>query len=116
MPACRLLTMLRSLGLFALVAFAITLVWYGTGRPVLMPPSPLASGEKLTCIFYTPFHGDQAPFTSDLHIADQQIASDLKSLAQTTACVLTYSARGAEVRGTTLAAGLCLELLHRIWL
>ena len=108
--------MLRSLGLFALVAFAITLVWYGTGRPVLMPPSPLASGEKLTCISYTPFHGDQAPFTWDLHIADQQIASDLKSLGQTTACVRTYSARGAEGRVTRLAAGLGLKVLQGIWL
>ena len=102
--------MLRSLGLFALVACAITLVWYGTGRPVPMPPSPLTSGEKLTCISYTPFHGDQAPFTWDLHIADQKIASDLKSLGQTTACVRTYSARGAEGRVTRLAAGLLIEL------
>ena len=57
------LTMLRSLGLFALIACAIALVWHGLGRPAAMPPSPLGPGEKLTCISYAPFHGDQAPFT-----------------------------------------------------
>jgi exo-beta-1,3-glucanase (GH17 family) len=108
--------MLRSLGLFALVACAIALVWYGMGQPVPMPPSPLASGDKLTCISYTPFHGDQAPFTWDLHIPDEQIASDLKSLSQTTACVRTYSARGAQGRVTRFAAGLGLKVLQGVWL
>jgi exo-beta-1,3-glucanase (GH17 family) len=108
--------MLRSLGLFALVACAIAVVWYGLGRPVPTPPSPLASGDKLTCISYAPFHGDQAPFTWDLHIPDQQIASDLKSLSQSSACVRTYSAKGAQGRVTRLAAGMGLKVLQGIWL
>jgi hypothetical protein len=55
--------MLRTLSLFALVAGAIALAWFGLGRPIPLPPSPLAAGDKLTCISYAPFHGDQAPFT-----------------------------------------------------
>jgi len=108
--------MLRSLGLFALVTCAIALVWYGVGRPVPMPPSTLASGHKLTCVSYAPFHGDQAPFTWDLHIPDKQIASDLKTLSQTTACIRTYSARGAQGRVPRLAAALGLKVLQGIWL
>jgi len=108
--------MLRSLGLFALVTCAIALVWYGVGRPVPMPPSTLATGHKLTCVSYAPFHGDQAPFTWDLHIPDKQIASDLKTLSQTTACIRTYSARGAQGRVPRLAAALGLKVLQGIWL
>ena len=60
------LPMLRSLLLFALVAAAIGAFWYGMGRPVPMPPSPLAEGRRLNCISYAPFHGEQGPFTPAL--------------------------------------------------
>jgi exo-beta-1,3-glucanase (GH17 family) len=108
--------MLRSLGLFALVASVIALAWYGLGRPVPMPHSPLAAGEKLTCISYAPFHGDQAPFTWDLHIPDAQIESDLERLSQSTSCVRTYSAKGAQGKVTKLAASKGLKVLQGIWL
>ena len=75
------LTMLRSLGLFVLAAGTIALAWYGLGRAVSMPPSPLGPGEKLTCISYAPFHGDQAPFTWNLRTPERQIAADLRRLS-----------------------------------
>jgi exo-beta-1,3-glucanase (GH17 family) len=108
--------MLRSLSLFALVASVIALAWYGMGRPLPMPPSPLAAGDKLTCISYAPFHGDQAPFTWALRIPDQQIAGDLARLSQLTSCVRTYSAKSAQGRVTKLASGLGLKVLQGIWL
>ncbi|MGH6803682.1 MAG: beta-1,6-glucan synthase [Methyloceanibacter sp.] len=108
--------MLRSLGLFALAAGAIALAWYGLGRPVPMPPSPLGSGEKLTCISYAPFHGDQAPFTWNLRIPDRQIAGDLQRLSELTSCVRTYSAKGAQGRVAKLAGDFGLEVLQGIWL
>jgi exo-beta-1,3-glucanase (GH17 family) len=108
--------MLRSLGLFALLAGAIALAWYGLGRPVPLPPSPLGSGEKLTCISYAPFHGAQAPFTWGLHIPDRQIAGDLQRLSELTSCVRTYSAKGAQGRIAKLAGGSGLEVLQGIWL
>ena len=108
--------MLRSLGLFTLIASAIALAWYGLGRPVAMPPSPLGAGGKLTCISYAPFHGDQAPFTGDLRISDAQIAEDLRRLSALTACVRTYSAKGAQGRITRLAEAQGLTVLQGIWL
>ena len=108
--------MLRSLGLFTLIACAIALAWYGLGRPAAMPPSPLGPGEKLTCISYAPFHGDQAPFTGDLRIPDAQIAEDLRRLSALTSCVRTYSAKGAQGRITRLAEAQGLKVLQGIWL
>jgi len=108
--------MLRSLGLFALVAGAIALVWYGLGQPVPMPPSPLGPGEKLTCISYAPFHGDQAPFTWNLRVSDRQIEGDLQRLSELTSCVRTYSAKGPQGRIAKLAGGFGLEVWQGIWL
>jgi exo-beta-1,3-glucanase (GH17 family) len=108
--------MLRSVLLFALVAATITLVWYGMGRPVPMPPSPLAEGERLPCVSYAPFHGEQAPFTWDLHVLDQQIADDLERLSKVTSCVRTYSAANAQGRITKLAGRYGLKVLQGIWI
>ena len=108
--------MLRSLGLLALVAGTIALAWYGLGRAVPMPPSPLGSGDKLTCISYAPFHGEQAPFTSNLRISDRQIEEDLRRLSALTSCVRTYSAKGAQGRIAALAPAFGLEVLQGIWL
>jgi glucan 1,3-beta-glucosidase len=104
--------MLRSLGLFTLVACAIALVWHGLGRPAAMPPSPLGPREKLTCISYAPFHDDRAPFTWDLRIPDEQIAEDLQRLSALTSCVRTYSAKGAQGRITRLAEAQGLKVLQ----
>jgi exo-beta-1,3-glucanase (GH17 family) len=108
--------MLRSLGLFVLAAGTIALAWYGLGRAVSMPPSPLGPGEKLTCISYAPFHGDQAPFTWNLRIPERQIAADLRRLSALTSCVRTYSAKGAQGRIAELAPAFGLDVLQGIWL
>ena len=86
------------------------------GRPIPMPPSPLGSGGKLTCISYAPFHGDQAPFTWNLVIPDRQIEGDLRRLIAVTPCVRTYSAKGPQGRVAEIAAGSGLEVLQGIWL
>jgi exo-beta-1,3-glucanase (GH17 family) len=108
--------MLRSLGLFALVAGIIALAWYGLGMAVPMPPSPLGTGGKLTCISYAPFHGDQAPFTWNLRISGRQIEEDLRRLSALTSCVRTYSAMGAQGRIAEFAPAFGLEILQGIWL
>lgn len=108
--------MLRSLGLFALVAGTIAFAWYGLGKPVAMPPSPLGADEKLTCISYAPFHGDQTPFTGGLRIPDRQIAEDLERLSALTSCVRTYSAMGEQGRIAELAPAFGLHVLQGIWL
>jgi exo-beta-1,3-glucanase (GH17 family) len=108
--------MLRSLAIFALIAGVIAAAWYGLGRPVPLPPSPLGSGDKLTCMSYAPFHADQAPYDPDLRIPDRQIEADLRRLSQLTYCVRTYSARGPHARIPRLAERLGMEVLQGIWL
>ena len=107
--------MIRSLLLFALIAGAIGLVWHGLGQPVPMPLSPLPAGEKLTCVSYTPFHGDQAPFSKP-HIPDEQIAEDMERLAGLTSCVRTYASAGPERNVPEHASRHDLKVLQGIWL
>lgn len=108
--------MLRSLAIFALIAGAVAAAWYGLGRPVSLPASPLAAGEKLTCMSYAPFHGGQAPYDPDLRIPDRQIDEDLARLAKLTGCIRTYSARGPQGRIPRLAERHGLKVLQGVWL
>ncbi|MGV1014182.1 MAG: beta-1,6-glucan synthase [Methyloceanibacter sp.] len=107
--------MVRSLVFFALVAGAIGLVWHGLGQPVPMPPTPLSAGEKLTCISYTPFHGDQSPFSRP-EIPVEQIAGDMERLSGLTSCVRTYAASGPERMVPEHAHRHGLKVLQGIWL
>ena len=108
--------MIRLTLLFALVAASIGLFWYGMGRPVAMPPSPLAQGQKLNCLSYAPFHGSQAPFDQPLRIPDAQIESDLQKLAEVTSCIRTYSAARAQGKITRIAGKHGLKVLQGIWI
>jgi glucan 1,3-beta-glucosidase len=110
------LPVLRSFFLFALVAGAICAVWHDIGRPIEMPPSPLAAGEKLTCLSYAPFHGDQAPFEQWGSIPDAQIEGDLRRLKPLTSCVRTYAATGPQGRVVPLAEKEGMTVLQGIWL
>lgn len=108
--------MLRPFLLLSLVVCVVSGVWYHLGRPVALPPSPLAGGDKLTCVSYAPFHDDQAPFTRGLRIPDEQIEADLKRLEPLTSCVRTYSALGPQGRIAALAGKHGLKVLQGIWL
>ena len=108
--------MIRSVFLFLLVAASIGLFWYAMGRPVAMPPSPLAQGQKLNCLSYAPFHGSQAPFDQPLRIPDAQIESDLQKLAEVTSCIRTYSAARAQGKITRIAGKHGLKVLQGIWI
>lgn len=102
--------------LFALVAATIAAVWYWAGRPVALPASPLAEGQRLTCLSYAPFHGEQAPFTPHLAISDAQIAGDLEQLTKVTSCIRTYSSGGPQGRVTRLAGHYGLKVMQGIWI
>ena len=108
--------MLRSLGLFTLIACAIALTWYALGRPAAIPPSPLGPDGKLTCISYAPFHGDQAPYHWDLRIPDRQIAEDLRRLSPSppVSVPIPPRARKGKSRGWRKPQG--LKVLQGIWL
>ena len=95
---------------------SIGLVLVRDGRPVAMPPSPLAQGQKLNCLSYAPFHGNQAPFDQPLRIPDAQIESDLQKLAEVTSCIRTYSAARAQGKITRIAGKHGLKVLQGIWI
>jgi len=108
--------MVRSILFLVLVASAIGLFWYRMGRPVHVPPSPLAYGQKLNCLSYAPFHGDEAPYDQPLHVSEDQIERDLKQLAEVTSCVRTYSAAPVQGKITEIAGRLGLKVLQGIWI
>lgn len=108
--------MIRSLLLFALVAAAISLVWYAAGRPVALPKASLASGDRLNCLSYAPFRGEQAPFMPHLAIPERQVDADLDQLAKVTSCVRTYSSRGPQAAVAKLARKHGLTVLQGIWI
>src|SRR2546423_1804406 len=63
--------------LFAIAAAAIVAAWAWLGASVEMPPSPLAAGEKLYCVSYTPFRGTQSPLGPEGPVDPRQIDEDL---------------------------------------
>jgi exo-beta-1,3-glucanase (GH17 family) len=76
---------------FALAAAAIVAAWGWLGAAVDMPASPLGPDEKIQCVSYAPFRGDQDPFGPDMPIDPRQIEEDLAGLKPLTDCIRTYS-------------------------
>src|SRR5262245_48008137 len=105
----------RLLPLFAVTAAIVWLTWSYLGRPVALPPSPLAPGEKLSCVSYTPYRGAQSPFLKS-KVSDQEIAADIERLSKVTSCIRTYAAGGVPGRVASLAAHHGLKVLQGIWL
>jgi exo-beta-1,3-glucanase (GH17 family) len=102
--------------LFAFAAAAIVSIWAWLGAPVDMPPSPLAEGEKLHCVSYTPFRGNQSPFGPDVPIDPRQIDQDLAQLKQITDCVRTYSVDHGLDQIPEIARRHGMKVLQGVWL
>src|SRR5205085_3193778 len=75
-----------ALGFFLPVAAAIVAFWWWLGLPVAMPLSPLAPGEKLPCVSYTPFRTLTAFGEATPAATAAQIETDLALLAPVTSC------------------------------
>jgi exo-beta-1,3-glucanase (GH17 family) len=101
---------------FAIVAAAIVTTWAWLGATVQMPPSPLASGEKLYCVSYTPFRGTQSPLGPDIPVDPRQIEEDLAQLKQITDCVRTYSIDHGLERIPEIAKRHGMKVLQGLWL
>jgi exo-beta-1,3-glucanase (GH17 family) len=101
---------------FGLAAILIVAAWWWLGRPVAMPVAPLASGEKLHCISYVPFRGDQTPLDLSTRIPAWQIEQDLARLAPLTNCVRTYAVHLGLDQIVPLAQRDGLKVLLGIWL
>jgi exo-beta-1,3-glucanase (GH17 family) len=102
--------------LFAIAAAAIVAAWAWLGAPVQMPPSPLASGEKLYCVSYTPFRGAQSPLGPEVPVDPRQIDEDLAQLKHITDCVRTYSVDYGLDQIAEIAKRHGIKVLQGLWL
>lgn len=105
----------RALLFFALTAAAIVLSWWWLGRPVQLPPSPLAAGEKLYCISYAPFRGRQNALDERTMVPPVQIDEDLAILSRYTDCVRTYSVANGLDKVPEIAQRYGLKVLQGVW-
>jgi glucan 1,3-beta-glucosidase len=105
-----------TVALFAPVAGAILAAWWWLGAPVALPASPLAAGEKLYCVSYSPFRGRQTPFDRTLRVDPRQIDDDLARLAAVTDCVRTYSTELGLDQVAGIAERHGLKVIQGIWL
>lgn len=98
------------------VPFLIVAAWWWIGRPVEVPPSPLAAGEKVACLSYAPFEGWESPFDPGRMIPPEQIDRHFAALAAVTDCLRTYSVgQGLDV-APEMARKHGLKLLLGVWL
>ncbi|MGE3150399.1 MAG: beta-(1-6) glucans synthase [Pseudorhodoplanes sp.] len=101
---------------FSLSAIAVGALWFWLGMPVAMPPSPLASGEKLYCVSYAPFRDMQTPLVASTRIEPWQIDEDLGRLADLTDCVRTYSTEHGLDQVPEIARRHGLKVIQGLWL
>ncbi len=105
-----------ALTLFALTALAIAVAWWWLGTPVVLPPSPLAAGQKLYCVSYAPFRDGQDPLVEGTHVEPAQIDADLALLSKYTDCVRTYSIENGLDTVPEIAQRHGVKVLQGLWL
>jgi exo-beta-1,3-glucanase (GH17 family) len=105
-----------ALALFALTVLAVGIVWWRLGAPVKLPPSPLAAGEKLSCVSYAPFRDGQDPLIETTQVEPAEIDSDLALLSRYTNCIRTYSVANGLDQVTAIAKRHGLKVLQGLWL
>ena len=105
----------KAVSLFTLVAAAIVAAWWWLGGAVPMPPSPLDPGEKLYCVSYAPFRGQQSPLDLSTRIEPWQIEEDFAQLARLTDCVRIYSVDFGLDRVPEIAERHGLKVLLGLW-
>src|SRR5215470_13232145 len=101
---------------FAVAATIIGAAWWWLGAPASIPVAPLAAREKLPCVSYAPFRGDQTPLDLSTRISPAQIEDDLARLAPLTQCVRTYSVNLGLDQITPIAQRHGLKVLQGLWL
>jgi glucan 1,3-beta-glucosidase len=105
-----------AVSLFILVAGAIVAAWWWLGEPVGMPASPVGRGEKLYCVSYAPFRGQQNPLDATTWIDPRQIDDDLGRLARITDCVRTYSTNVGLDQVPEIAERHGLKVMQGAWI
>lgn len=104
------------LGLLAAAAAVVGAAWWWMGMAVPMPAAPLVAGEKLQCVSYAPFRGDQNPLSEGTYIPAWQIDEDLARLKSLTDCVRTYSIEHGLDQIPEIARKHGMKVIHGLWL
>ncbi|MFK4515709.1 hypothetical protein ABIF20_003074 [Bradyrhizobium japonicum] len=78
---------------------AIAAVWWWLATPITLARAPIDPADKVQCVSYAPFRGDQSPLNAWTHIEADQIEQDLRQLREITDCVRTYSMENAARPG-----------------
>jgi exo-beta-1,3-glucanase (GH17 family) len=105
-----------AIALFAAVAAAIVGGWVWLGAAVEVPAVSPSRDQKLHCISYAPFRGDQDPFGPDVPLDPKQISEDLARLKEITDCVRTYSIDHGLDRIPAIARQHGMKVLQGLWL
>ena len=103
---------------FALVAYVLVLLpalafWWWQGRPVDVADAP---SSRVPCVSYAPYQGSQTPFDESLVIPPAQIERDLRSLADLTECVRTYSVKQGLEEVPRIANAIGMKVMLGAWI
>jgi exo-beta-1,3-glucanase (GH17 family) len=101
---------------FLLAAAAVWCFFWLLGRPVELSERPLAPGQKLQCVSYTPFARGESPLEEPEGFTPpaQRIRSDMRLLSRWSRCVRTYTARGLGPL-PVIAGQLGMSVLLGVW-
>jgi len=94
----------------------IVAVWWWLATPIVLARAPIDPNEKLTCVSYAPFRGDQTPLEARIGVTAEWIEQDLAQLAKISACIRTYSIENGQDQVAGIAAKFGLKVMQGIWL
>lgn len=95
----------------------IAAVWWWLATPITLARAPIDPADKVQCVSYAPFRGEQSPLNAWTHIEADQIEQDLRQLKEITDCVRTYSMENGLDQVPAVAAKVGgLKVLQGIWL
>lgn len=100
------------LGVMAAALISVC-VWKFLGAPVELVDAPAG---KVHCVSYTPYRGNEAPFTPGFRANPANIDADFAQLAQVTDCVRIYSVDLGLDAAIPLAAKHNMQVLLGIWI
>jgi exo-beta-1,3-glucanase (GH17 family) len=105
------------LALLVLSLGLIVATWWWLATPISLVRAPIDPAAKLECVSYAPFRSNQTPLDPTTMIPTEQIAQDLKQLAEISKCVRTYSVENGLDKVPELASQIPgLKVLQGIWL
>lgn len=100
---------------FVAVSALVALTWWWLGKPVAMPAAA-GAGDKLQCVSYAPFRGEQSPLSDGTFIQATQIEDDLIRLKPLTDCIRTYSTEHGLDQVPAIAQRVGLKVIQGLWL